>query len=332
MSKSKFTNLCFFALFIALLSGCGCPQKYDVSDTPPPLPDCPVVPQPVRLALVLGGGGARGLAHVGVIEVLEEEGIPIDLVVGCSAGSIVGAVYADNPCADHLKDTLLDMHTSVLVDFDIWNARYGLCQGRSLRKFLDRTLDAETFDQLKLPFFLVTTDLYSSELVIIGGGPITPAVEASCSIPVVFVPVYLHGRAFVDGGVIDPVPVRVALHFNSEVIVAVDLRGLLPCRFPTNVFGVAARSADITLLWQSETCVENADVIIRPELPDNIGCFAEDYNEQIYQAGKDAARKAIPQIRAALEEIKRCSERSCGECNLNTSSQQDNRTQDSQDN
>lgn len=284
-----------FAFLITFLVGCGCPQHYDPCCAPPPLPYCPVVPQPVRLALVLGGGGSKGLAHVGVLEELEQANIPIDLVIGCSAGSIIGSIYCDNPCTENLKATFLKLNTNRLVDFDIWNARYGLCQGRSLRRFLDCNLTANYFEELKVPFFLVATDLFSSELVVIGGGPIVPAVEASCSIPFVFVPVNLHGRAFVDGGVIDPVPVRVAKHFDAEVIVAVDLRGLLPLTFPTNLFAVASRSAEITLLWQSEECVKHADVIIRPNL-EGIGTFCDDQNERIYQAGKIAARRAIPEI------------------------------------
>ena len=288
-------------LAIAFLTGCCCPQHYDIQCPPPPLPDCPVVQKPVRLALVLGGGGAKGLAHVGVLEELEAANIPIDLVIGCSAGSIVGALYCDNPSTAYLKEILLSMKTNVLVDFDLWHCKYGLCQGRSLRKFLRRNLCATTFDELQKPFFLVTTDLYSSELVTLGGGPLVPSVEASCAIPFVFVPVYLHGRAFVDGGVIDPVPVRVADHFDPEVIVAVDLRGLLPNTFPTNLFSVASRSADITLLWQSEGSLRDADVIIRPNL-EGVGTFAEDQNEQIYQAGKNAARDAIPQIIQCLRE------------------------------
>lgn len=281
------------------LWGCGCPQYYNPSCNPPPLPECPPLQHPIRLALVLGGGGAKGLAHVGAIEELEQAGIPIDLVVGCSAGSIVGALYCDSPCSDELKATFLSLETDALVDFDLWNARYGLCQGRSLRKFLRANLYATNFDELKIPFFLVATDLFSTELVTIGGGPIIPAVEASCSIPLVFVPVNLHGRAFVDGGVIDPVPVRVAKHFQAEVIVVVDLRGLLPQTFPTNLFEVASRSAEISWLWQSETCLQGADVVIRPNL-EGIGTFCDDQNEYIYQAGKVAAREAIPQILACL--------------------------------
>lgn len=290
----------FLFLALGLLISCCCPQKYYPCDCPPPLPNCPVVCKPIRLALVLGGGGAKGLAHVGVLEVLEENNIPIDLIVGCSAGSIVGALYADSPNTEHLKEILLTLNTDYLVDVDIWNARYGLCQGKSLRRFLRKNLCATNFDELQIPFFLVTTDLYSSELVTIGGGPIIPAVEASCAIPLIFVPVALHGRACVDGGVIDPVPVRVATHFEAEVIVAVDLRGLLPRKFPANLFGVASRSANITLLWQSEGCLKDADVIIRPEL-EKYGTFEDEYNEQIYQAGRSAALEMLPLILECLK-------------------------------
>lgn len=294
-----------FFLLLFWLTSCSCPQKYHPSDNPPPLPECPLIVNPVKIALVLGGGGAKGLAHVGALEVLEEHNIQIDLVIGCSAGSIVGALYADYPCTDHLKDLLMTMNTDHLIDINIWSARYGLCQGKSLRRFLKKNLRSQNFDELQIPFFLVTTDLYSCELVTIGGGPIIPAVEASCAIPLVFVPVFLHGRAFVDGGVIDPVPVRVAKHFNAEVIIAVDLRGELSKTFPTNLFGVASRSADISWLWQSEECLHHADVVIRPDLK-SFGTFSDNCNEQIYQAGRNAAERAMPQILAAIAKANQC--------------------------
>ena len=112
-------NLTVFCFLLAILASCGCPQCYYPSATPPPLPSCPVIQQPVRIALVLGGGGAKGLAHVGVIEELELANIPIDLIIGCSAGSIVGSLYCDDPSANELKNTLLKMITSVLIDFDL---------------------------------------------------------------------------------------------------------------------------------------------------------------------------------------------------------------------
>ncbi len=290
-----------FTLFLLLLSSCSTLQVYTPSDNPPKLPDGPAIHQPLRLALVLGGGGARGIAHVGVLEVFQENDIPIDLIIGCSAGSIVGALYADNPNTDNLKNVFLNLKTSYLTDFDLWHAKYGLCQGKSLRRFLCQHLSAQNFDELQIPLYIVATDLYSSELVPIGGGPIVPAVEASAAIPFFFIPVWLHGRALVDGSVIDPVPVRVAKQFDADTIVAVDLRGLLPNQFPTNLFGVAERSADITLLWQSETCVKDAHVIIRPELDDDIGCFAKEaYYETIYLAGRKAALKMLPEIKKRL--------------------------------
>jgi len=137
----------FFAAiicFVSILSSCSCPQHYDVFSIPPPLPTCPMVPQPVRLALVLGGGGAKGLAHVGVIEELIDANIPIDVVVGCSAGSIVGAIFCDDPCTEKLKEIVLTLKTNVLIDFDIWNARYGLCQGRSLRIYFINNISFST--------------------------------------------------------------------------------------------------------------------------------------------------------------------------------------------
>ena len=290
-------------VFLLLLSLClGCASCiYNPANTPPPLPCCPVVPQPVRLALVLGGGGAKGLAHVGVLEELEEAGIPIDLIVGCSSGSIVGALYADSVSCEALKETMLGLQSRFLIDLDLWHARYGLCQGRTLRKFLERKLNAGTFGELKLPFYLVATDLCSSELVVIGGGPLIPAIEASCALPFIFIPVELHGRMLVDGGVIDPVPVRVAQLFDPGLIIAVDLRSLLPLEIPKNLFGIAARSAEITLLWQSEGCIKDADIVIRPELMD-VGTFENDCNEMIYQAGKKAARAWIPHIQELLNQ------------------------------
>lgn len=285
--------------FVALLTGCCSLQHYTPTDNPPPLPKSREIKKHVRVALVLGSGGARGIAHVGVLEELEKAGIPIDLIVGCSAGSIVGALYADSLSTEHLKEVFLSLRSNYLIDFNLWSAKYGLCQGKTLRGFLEENLDAENFDELKMPFFAVATDLYSGELVPIGGGPIAPAVEASSSIPLIFVPVNLHGRVLVDGGVIDPCPVRVAKHFGADIIIAVELCNLLPPRFPTNLVGVATRSIEIAFLWQSEDCIRNADVVISPELGD-IGCFDDKYREAIYQAGRDAAIEKIPKIKECL--------------------------------
>lgn len=277
-----------------ILHSCSCPQQFIIDDDPPPLPLCHV-PEKIRLALILGGGGAKGFAHVGVLEEFEQANIPIDLIVGCSAGSLIGALYADCPNAAYVKKLIDPWKSKWFLDINIFKARFGLSQGDSMHRILECSLHAKTFEELKIPLIVVATDLCSAELVTLGGGEIVPAVRASCAIPFVFVPVEVHDRIFVDGGVIDPVPVRVARKLNAEIVVSVDLRCLLPKTFPTNLFSVATRSAEITLLWQSETCIQDSDVVIRPDLGE-LGTFDDEYHEQMYQAGRRAAREAMPQI------------------------------------
>lgn len=291
-----------YCLFSLLLSCCTCPQKYEYSNTPPPLPNCSL-PSQIRVALVLGGGGARGLAHIGVIEELEKAGIPFDVIIGCSAGSMVGAMYADSLDVQYVKSLLEPMRCESLLNISLWAGRYGISQGDAMYRVLDECLVANTFEELKIPFLCVATDLWSGQLVTLGGGELLPAVQASAAIPLVYVPVNLHGRVFVDGGVIDPVPVRVARQLEAQYVIAVDLRGILDNQFPTNLFGVAARSADITLLWQGESCIENADIIIRPMLGSDIGTFCDDKHEQIYQAGRASAQLAIPIIQENLARL-----------------------------
>jgi NTE family protein len=283
-----------FFLIGLFLNGCMCPNQLIPCADPPPLPKC-CMPERIRVALVLGGGGAKGLAHVGVLEVFEKANIPIDLIVGCSAGSIVGSLYADYPDAEYVRSVLEPMSSTTLLDINIFKARFGLSQGYSLVRVLRKNLNVNCIEDLSIPLVIVATDLKTGELVPFAGGPIIPAVKASCAIPLVFVPVPLHGRVCVDGGVADPVPAKVAKYFGAEFVIAVDLGGLLPPTFPNNLFSVATRSAEITLLWQSESCVRHADVIIKPQL-EGVGTFSNNMNEYIIEAGRRAAREALPQI------------------------------------
>lgn len=287
---------------LCILSSC-CPHRFLPKDDPPPLPAF-YVPEKIRVALVLGSGGVRGTAHVGVLEELEGAGIPIDLIIGCSAGSIVGALYADNPCVREIKEAAWSIKSASLLDIDIWECRYGLCQGKSMRKVLHKYLRSETFDQLKIPLIVVASDLNSGELVPMGAGCVEKAVQASCSIPFVFVPCEHMGRVLVDGGVVNPVPVKIARDLGAEIIIAVDLCELLPRTFPSNLFEVVTRSAEIAFMWQNESCSHHANVVIRPKTCD-VGTFNDDMKGQLYQAGKRAAREKIPEIQeklAALEE------------------------------
>ncbi len=292
-NRLKLSNHCFFIYLISLLLY-GCETKYHLPANPKPIPDCPLCHE-VRLALVLGGGGARGMAHVGVLEEFEQAGIPIDLIVGCSAGSIVGALYADCPKASYLKKILRPLKKWDILDVSFWQCRYGFVQGRSLRQFLKKNLRAKYFEELYIPLCCAATDLIEGEVICLNSGPLIPAVHASAAVPFVFSPVYLHDRLLVDGGVADPVPVCMAKKNLAQVVVAVDLSELLPKTCPTNLFGIAARSAEIKFLLQSESCVKDADVVIRPELGE-VGLFDDHKNELVYEGGRKAAREAIPQI------------------------------------
>jgi NTE family protein len=253
------------------------------------------------VALVLGSGGVRGMAHVGVIEELVNADVPIDLIVGCSAGSIVGAIYADNPCVDDLIHAIWKMRSNTILDIDIWNCRFGLSQGTTMLRVIDEDLEAECFEELKIPLVVVASDLHSGELVPMGSGDLVKAVRASCSIPFVFVPCDHMGRVLVDGGVINPVPVNVARDLGAEIIIAVDLAEMLDRTFPTNLFGVATRSAEIAFVWQNQDCTSDASVVIRPKTC-GVGAFNDKMKRLVYEAGKEAARKELPQILKLLEE------------------------------
>lgn len=296
---THYTSLCI-TLLLVCLSAC-CPHRFVPSENPDP-PEPFYLPEKIQVALVLGSGGVRGMARVGVIEEFHNAGIPIDVVVGCSAGSIVGALYADNPDINTLKRAVWRIKSDSLLDIDIWNCRYGLCQAKSMHRVFDSYLHSECFEDLKLPLVVVASDLHSGELYPMGSGDVVSAVQASCSIPFFFVPCERNGRVLVDGGVINPVPVKVAYDLGAEIVIAVDLCELLPKTFPTNLFGVATRSAEIAFMWQNEACCHNADVIIRPKTCD-IGTFNDDMKQVIYEAGKRAAREQIPHIKELLRSL-----------------------------
>lgn len=282
-----------------LATGCGAPHHLTPPEQPDPLP-CFCVPDKIRVALVLGSGGVRGMAHVGAIEELVAAGIPIDLIVGCSAGSIVGALYADNPDVEALKNSVWKLRTGRLLDFDLWNCRYGLSQPYSLLQVMEDDLNAENFEELTIPLVIVATDLHSAELVPIGAGDLATAIQASCAIPFVFVPCQHQGRILVDGGVIDPVPARVARDLGADIVIAVDLGELLPRTFPTNLFEIVTRSAEIAFMWQNEVCTRTADIVIRPKTC-GVGAFNDKAKWEMYCAGRHAAREQIPFILECLE-------------------------------
>src|SRR5712691_4074071 len=252
------------------------------------------------IAFVLGGGGARGFAHTGVLKVLDEAGIRADLVVGTSAGSMVGALYAGGIRNDELVETALAVQREELVDF-VFPHR-GFIEGNRLQTYIDKALSGRLIEQLDIPFVAVATELGTGRLVAFTRGDTGMAVRASCSVPVVFQPTAIRGSEYVDGALVSPVPVKVARELGADLVIAVDVS-----RQPAEQKGLDSTAAMLSqafvvmehALAQEETKL--ADVVIRPDLakvrPTDLAARG-----QAIAAGEDAARAALPQIRSLIAE------------------------------
>lgn len=305
-SFKKFFSAFLFALPLCL-SGCATRAPNIAIPTTEPRP---VEYGEIGVALVLGGGGARGLAHVGVLEVLEENNIPIDMIVGCSAGSMIGALYADKLDAAAVRDVTLHLKKTDLLDTSFlsalqspWRLKAPI-QGHLFQHFLLKQLNAKDFKDLKIPFIAVATDIGSGEIQALRSGPIVPAVRASCALPPFFNPVNLYGRTLLDGGIIDPVPVDVARLFNPKVVIAVDVATNLNNELPRNMFSLTNRCLHVCYLRLCDLSAKEADIFIRPEL-DGTGVFEDKRNLFLYNAGRKAALAALPDIKkkvAALQQ------------------------------
>ncbi|MCH9633347.1 MAG: hypothetical protein S4CHLAM7_00720 [Chlamydiae bacterium] len=256
---------------------------------------------PIRVALVLGEGGSRGMAHLGVLDELEKANIPIDLIVGCSIGSFVGALYADQPDAKALVSKFSHLKTSKLLSFNPFSTKKGIWKHKALEKFLTENLEASRFDQLKISLIIASTDLLNGESVYIGSGDIVETVCASCSIPFVFQPKEIYGRVLVDGMLTDPIPINIAKEQNPLVTVAVDLSGLLDSTYPKNLFQITKRSYDILKIRHNQHSTLGADVVIKPKINSNITFLNTKHSDQLYEAGQKAAREAIKEIHAKLK-------------------------------
>lgn len=289
-----------FGISILSLVMTSCQSALHYPHPPKPLPEILKPEKPIRVALVLGGGGVRGLAHAGVLEELENAHIPIDMIVGCSAGSIVGALYANQPDARLIMEALKQVKRSDLLKVSWLDTRYGFVHGGGLQALLNKHLGNKEFSDLKILLRVVASDLQSGELVTLGGGEVIPAVHASSAVPFVFKPVSFYGRTLVDGGVVDPIPVRIAKEDNPIVIIAVDLSQTLPNASPSHLLGIAKRCAEITYLKHCENCALGADILIKPKVG-HIGIFEDNCAHEIYEAGRRATREVMPQILEALQ-------------------------------
>jgi NTE family protein len=250
---------------------------------------------PVRVALVLGSGGARGYAHVGVIKVLEKAGIPIDLIVGASAGSIIGGVYADSADAAKLEKIMLSSNMRSFVDINLLPAHGGLITGIQEQQFLQENLRSRNFNDLKIAFATVATDLTTGAPVVLKQGSVIAAIRASTALPGLVRPVVLNGLTLVDGGAVEPLPVQIAASYHPQVIIAVDVNQPLSAQMPSTAYGIYTRTQNI--IWQRLTAYSGAgaDIIIQPQVG-SAGVFALNQRAQLMKCGEQAAQASLPAI------------------------------------
>lgn len=289
-----------FLIFLPFLLG-GCQPMRLSQAVPEPLPSFKVPQNHIKVALVLGGGGSKGLAHVGVLKELEQAGIYPDLIVGCSSGAVIGALYADQPHVKRLEKLLIGLKRSDLMDFSIFASKFGVVKGLLFKAFLEQNLKSKKFKHLQIPFIAVATDLKTGELIEFGVGEIVPPVMASSAVPGVFNPVFYKGRYLVDGGVVDPIPVRVAKKYGAHVIIAVDVGEDISDKEPRHFFDVARRGLEISHRKLSEYVTRDADVVIRMNFTD-LGMFSDHYNQEIYEHGRNMARIMLPHIEQIIQE------------------------------
>jgi NTE family protein len=249
-----------------------------------------------RVGLALSGGFARGIAHIGVIRALLAAHIPIDFISGTSVGALIGAVYCAGTPLEEMERIGLQ---TTFADFGRWTPSWiGLATNQRLEKYLARFTSATTFEQLKTPLTIATTDLNAGITVYFDHGPIAPPLRASCSYPGLFVPIQFDHRTLVDGFLTSPVPVEGCFLQGAEIVIAVHLDpGNL--EQPRTFTDVLSRSFNIIQQHADVTWRQQADVIIEPDVQPFVW---DDFSKtpQLVAAGEAATLEAIPQIRAAL--------------------------------
>lgn len=285
----------------ALLAACTTPPAPPPAEPPPPPAPKPP-PQPPRIGLALGGGAARGFAHIGVIQVLEEAGIRPDLVVGTSAGSLVAALYAAGRGGAELARLARQMDEGALTDWAFPGR--GLIRGEALARFVREHTGGRTIEQMTLPLGIVATDLDSGEPILFRIGDTGVAVRASSAVPAVFQPVSIGGREYVDGGLVSPVPVRFARQMGATLVLAVDISEA-PEGSPTGD-PIKMLLQTFTIMSKSINRFElrDADVVLRPSLA---GMGGSDFRarERAVAAGRAAALQQLPALRRRVLELTR---------------------------
>jgi NTE family protein len=283
-------------LVILLAAGCA---------SPPPTPPVAVVPAPAavkrppRIGLALGGGAARGFAHVGVLQVLEENGIRPDLVVGTSAGSLVAALYASGHGGRELQQLAETMDEAAITDWTLPFFNRGMFRGEALARYVDAQVGHRLIEQMPVKLGIVATDLASGAGVLFERGDTGTAVRASSAVPAVFLPVHIGSHDFVDGGLVAPVPVHYARQMGAELVIAVDISAAPEGNHASDTLQVLLQTFAIMSKSINRYELQEADLVVRPAL---VGFGSADFasRAKAIAAGRAAMQSLLPQLKAAI--------------------------------
>jgi NTE family protein len=298
LNDRSLTQVMVLALSAALTACTTPPPKpHPEVVTPPP---AAVAKVPPKVGLALGGGAARGFAHVGVIQVLEEAGIKPQLVVGTSAGSLVAALYASGRNGEQLQAVATSMDEAAFADWTLPIFNRGVLRGEALGRYVNNQVANRLIENMPVPLGIVATDLNSGQGVLFRRGDTGTAVRASSAVPAVFLPVKIGSQEFVDGGLVSPVPVRYARQMGAELVIAVDISSAPegnpsadPLQILMQTFAIMGKSING---WE----LKDADIVVRPALN---GMGGGDFGgkRRAIEAGRAAMQAQLPQLRTALE-------------------------------
>lgn len=264
-------------LTVGVLAGCAtAPANYTAADAPYAAPLVRLAaPRPV-IGLVLGAGGSRGFAHVGVLKAFEAAGIEADVIVGVSSGAVVAALHAGGMRAAALEAAALGIEDSDLLDFTLFGP--GFIEGERLQDYINQMLSNRAIEALQKPFAVIAAERITSRMTIFTRGNTGLAVRASASVPKMFWPVMIHGTEYVDGGIASRVPASVARDMGADIVIAVDVS------------------------WRGSIDAQKADIVIRP---DTVRTRITDFSQKIANlaAGENAARDVVPRVRELLVRV-----------------------------
>ena len=251
------------------------------------------------IGLALGGGFARGMAHIGVLKVLEEERIPVRFVAGTSVGALIGAAYCSGLSLEDLEKVA---HSCRFTTFARWTvSRYGFASNDRMVTFLTRILKVKSFEELRIPLGVTATDFNSGEGIVFHSGSIIDPVRASCAYPGMFLPVNIRGRWLVDGMLSHPVPTRPVREMGAERVLAVHLKGQWSKDgAPRHLFDVIGQSFAIAQDMMSHLWRGSADLVVEPDVA---GFGYDDFKRagELIRSGEVAMRQALPEVRKWLE-------------------------------